>query len=266
MTSDKENQYIPSFSPDGKKIAYVAGTPSDWPAINYRSGPSQLFVVDRDGSNRQQIAFGNEVISWSRWSPDCKRIAYGARSISEPLDSFRTYVVELSNPGSPRYIAQGNPADWFDNTRIQVIHNKIVYLVALDGSQQTKVYDDSTTAFFILGGKYILYNDRHKGKDLGVWIVDGMKPRDVQRKTARLLPWNSRNIVVSGDGKTLYSHRGIGEFWRMQLPNGSEERIKSDFLGVEMSADFSPSWDGKEMLIVKRKYESKIIMIENLFK
>jgi Tol biopolymer transport system component len=222
--------------------------------------------MDRDGNNRRQLSFGDEVVWGISWSPDGKRIAYGSRKSSEPLDSFRTYVIDLSTGGSPKYISKGSPRGYLDSVRIQVGVGDTIYVTSKDGSPSTKVYDDSTNAVFILDGKYIIYHDRHKGKDLGVWITDGMKPREVQRKNARLLPWNSRNIKLSGDGKILFSHRIGGEIWRMILPNGKEEKINADFIGVENFWDFSPGWDGKEIIIVKRQSLNKIVMIENLFK
>jgi len=267
VTFDKENQYYPAFSPDGKKIAYITGTSSDWPDIYLRKGPSHLSVVDRNGGNWRQLTFGDDVISRPVWSPDGKRISYGSRTIQEPVESLRVYVIELSNPGSPKYIAHGDTRWWLDSTRLQVIKNDEFYVASADGDQLTKVYEDSTHAFFTPGGKYILYHDYHLGKDTTVWwIVDGKKPRDVQKKTARMLPWHSRQIIFSGDGKILYSFRGVGEIWRIILPDGKEERIPVDFSGVTLRFDFSPSWNGKEILIVKRRSESKIVMIENLFK
>jgi len=68
----------------------------------------------------------------------------------------------------------------------------------------------------------------------------------VQRKTARLLPWNYHNIKLSGYGKTLYSIRGVGEIWRMALPDGKEERIQADFLRVQGFYDFTLLQDGME--------------------
>ncbi len=260
ITFRNEYQGPPAFSPDGKEIAFGVGGYGE-------STPSHLFIMNRDGTNRRQLSFGDDIISPPIWSPDGKRIAYGARRLLEPIDSFRTYVIEPSNPGSSKYITRGIPnGGWLDSVRFQVQVNNTIYVTSIYGAPLKAVYDDSTRAFFIQGGKYIVFHDFHQGKDKGVWIVDGTKPRDVQRKTARLLSWNSHNITLSGDEKTIYSIRGVGELWRMTLPDGKEERIRGNFLGVETFFDFSPSWDGKEMIIFKRNRSSSIVMIENLFK
>ena len=52
----------------------------------------------------------------------------------------------------------------------------------------------------------------------------------------------------------------------MSLPDGKEERLQADLLGADPFENFAPSWDGKEIIIVKARQESKIVMIENLFK
>lgn len=267
VTFNDENQYNPIFSPDGQKIAFVVGGPED-PGEGNNINPSHLYVMDRDGSHRTQLSFGDEVVWHPQWSPDARWIAYSSRKLSEPPDSFGTSVIELSHPGSPRYIAHGRTTDncWLDSNRLHVAFHDVVSLVSLDGAQPTKVYDDSTNAYFVQEGKYILYHDRHKGKDIGVWIVDGTKPRDVQRKTARLLPWNSRNIKTSGNGKILYSIRGIGELWSMALPDGKEDRIRADFHEVDNFYNFYPNWDGSEIVLTKSRSSTKLVLLENLFK
>jgi dipeptidyl aminopeptidase/acylaminoacyl peptidase len=264
VTLTEENQYSPRFSPDGKEIAFIIGAPSEYGVLGDNTHPSHLFVMDRDGKNRRQLTFGDVVTAIPSWSPNGRWIAYVSRKVSEPVDTFRTYIIDPSNPGSPKYIAYGFPGLWLDSVRVQV--DALVYNISVDSATPIQVCYDSTEAVVTQGGKYIVFHDRHIGKDLGVWITDGMKPPEVQRKTARLLQWNSRNIKLSGDGKFLYSWRGVGEIWRMALPIGKEERIKADFLGVQNLADFSPSWDEKEIVVVKRKSLEKIVMIENLFK
>ncbi len=265
MTSAEENVYFPQLSPSGKEIAFTVGELGDSPPyVGVSFSPRHLVVMDRDGSNRKQLTFGDEVVWMIKWSPDGNRLAYCSRKVSEPVDSFRTYILEPSNP-SPRFITDGVPNSWLDSGRISVGRDLATYIVPIDGEPPTRVYDDSTQGIVIQGGKYFVYHDRHKGRNPGVWLVDLTKPPDVQRKSARLLPWGSTNIKMSGDGKTLFSHRPPIEIWRMSLPDGKEERIKADFLGVANFYDFYPNWDGKEIMIIKRRVSQKIVMIDDLF-
>ncbi len=269
ITFTEENKNFPMFSPDGKEIACYIGF-----STNYE--PSHLYVMDRNGGNKRQLSFGDEFVgAWAGlglgdfplWSPDGGRIAYGSQKAGTPADSLRAYLIELSNPGSPKYIAPGLPSGaWLDSTRLMVDWKGAISLTSIDRAPLTRVYDDSTLAYFIQGGKYILYWDKRRGRK-GLWITDGTKSREVQRRTARKLQWEPANQwQFDGRGKILWSVRGIGEVSRMSLPNGKDERIPGEFFGVKAYGEFSLSWDGREAVVVKHRQSAKLVMIENLFK
>ena len=52
---------------------------------------------------------------------------------------------------------------------------------------------------------------------------------------------------------------------RMTLPDGKEERIRADFLGVQYLGHMSASWNGKEVIITKPRFLVNVAIIENLF-
>lgn len=262
VTFREESQYLPELSPDGKQIAFIGGLPP-----GYIKVPSHLYTMDRDGGNKKQLSFGDEIVSAPQWSPDGRRIAYGSRKLEESTDSFRTYIIEPSSSVPPKYVMRGVPnGGWIDSVRFSVQLNRTTYITSINGEQPREVYDDSTAAFLVQGGKYILYHDLHAGKDIGVWITDGNKPREIQRKTACLLPWTSHNIKTSGDGKFNFSIRGKNALWKIAIPDGKEERLRADFLGVEYFDDFASSWNGKEVIITKWRRSTSIVIIEDIFK
>ena len=246
------------FSPDGKRIAFTFS--------NDNLATEHIDVMDRDGSNRKQLSPEDEVASSPKWSPNGRWITYCSRKKLEPSDSIRTYLSDPSNPSAPRYIANGYAYYWIDSTRFQILVNDTVFVTSVDRAPLTKVYDDSTFAFFTDGGKYIIYRDLRQGKDPKQrWIVDGTSPRDVQRKTARKLFKANANWFITM-GNTAYWSTAIGEVWRMGIPNGKPEKIQADLHGVDNIEYFGPSWDGKEVIIGKWRYVSSMVIIENLFK
>jgi serine/threonine protein kinase/WD40 repeat protein len=61
------NDFMPQFSPDGKRIAFVSD----------RSGNREIWVCDSDGTNSTQLTFGGPGgVTTPRWSPDSERIAF----------------------------------------------------------------------------------------------------------------------------------------------------------------------------------------------
>ena len=67
VTHDLAPKGNPSFSPDGRRIAYV---------VAEHKGPGQIYVVGVDGRNRVRLTH-NEKNNWGpAWSPDGQAIAY----------------------------------------------------------------------------------------------------------------------------------------------------------------------------------------------
>lgn len=86
-----------NWSPDGKRIAYVAitGTEGGW----------RLFTVGADGKDRKQLTktantYGNV---YPRWSPDGKRISFGELDANGVLQ----VAVMDSDGGEPKVITTG---------------------------------------------------------------------------------------------------------------------------------------------------------------
>jgi Tol biopolymer transport system component len=77
----------PAWSPDGKRIAYVA-----WTGIDYA-----LYVMDANGGNRRALTDFNEYNANPAWSPDSKRIAFISerRESARILPVFQLYIADL---------------------------------------------------------------------------------------------------------------------------------------------------------------------------
>jgi Tol biopolymer transport system component/DNA-binding winged helix-turn-helix (wHTH) protein len=79
----------PQFSPDGTKIAFNSD----------RSGYSEIWVCNRDGSDASQITSMHGLAGTPRWSPDGRSLAFDFR----PKEQSEIYVVEVPG-GAPRQI------------------------------------------------------------------------------------------------------------------------------------------------------------------
>jgi len=94
LTENPSLNSMPTWSPDGKHIAFVS---------NRNGGIPHVFVIDSDGSNLRQLTFGNYDIS-PAWSPDSQHIAF----ISNRLDDsnitkhFAIYTVKADGTDEKR--------------------------------------------------------------------------------------------------------------------------------------------------------------------
>jgi hypothetical protein len=95
------NDHDPAWSPDGTRIAFTRSTPS---------GPSEIYVVDSDGSNLERLTRGGGFGSAAEptWSPNGRRIAYTWYTRSSPPQ----ILVLRFGAGPPTRVARGVEPAW----------------------------------------------------------------------------------------------------------------------------------------------------------
>jgi Tol biopolymer transport system component len=80
-------EMAPQISPDGRRIVYAST----------RSGRTQIWVAESDGSNQHQLTSLEPFAGSPRWSPDGRSIVFDAR----PKETSDIYVVDAEG-GAPR--------------------------------------------------------------------------------------------------------------------------------------------------------------------
>ena len=69
LTENRKNDGNPSWSPDGKRIAFSSDRKGDF--ANF-----EIYVMDADGGNQQRLTENRHTDEDPSWSPDGKRIAF----------------------------------------------------------------------------------------------------------------------------------------------------------------------------------------------
>ena len=78
LTRNPEEDKMPSWSPDGKKIAFVS---------RRNTGRNQIHVVDSNGENIRRITQGAFDLN-PAWSLDGRTIAYDGREVGEEIEKY----------------------------------------------------------------------------------------------------------------------------------------------------------------------------------
>ncbi len=122
----------PSWSPDGSMISFASS----------RAGARQLFIMNADGSNVQQVTDLNNMGGRNTWSPDGTKLAFyrgeqGNRNIYV-INIDGTGLVKLTNGGdnlAPSWSPDGN---WIAFTSFRDGNNEI-YIMHPDGTGVTRL-------------------------------------------------------------------------------------------------------------------------------
>jgi Tol biopolymer transport system component len=151
--SSTRSDYLPQFSPDGSRVAFVST----------RSGHPEIWVCKTDGSNAVQLtSLGAPWVTAPRWSPDGDRIAFD----SNAAGGWDIYVIGVDG-GKPQRMTShpandGNPSwshdgrwIYFDSARAGA---QQVFKIPANGGEAIQITRDSGFApLESPDGKFLYY-------------------------------------------------------------------------------------------------------------
>jgi Tol biopolymer transport system component/DNA-binding winged helix-turn-helix (wHTH) protein len=92
LIASTRGEFEPQYSPDGSKIVFASD----------RSGPTEIWICDGDGSNPMQLTSLESKSGSPRWFPDGRRIVFD----SDKEGAYQIYVMEIATR-VPRRLTNG---------------------------------------------------------------------------------------------------------------------------------------------------------------
>ena len=130
LTNNLAHKGVPSWSPDGKQIAFYS----------HRDGKDEIYVMNADGSGQKRLTNNLACDGEPSWSPDGKKIAF----VSERDGNSEIYVMNADGTGQKRLTnnpaSDGEPSWSPDGKQIAFYSerdgNYEIYVMNADGTGQ----------------------------------------------------------------------------------------------------------------------------------
>ena len=107
ITDDPASDMMPSFSPDGRQVAFTSNRAGNW----------DIWVVPVAGGKPMQLTNSTAQDLHPSWSPDGRHIVYSALSSRSGL--WELVLVNVSNPSTPHFLGDGRFPEFSpDGTKI----------------------------------------------------------------------------------------------------------------------------------------------------
>lgn len=222
---------IPSFSPDGMRLAFVSTA----------SGREQIYVISLDGTGLAQLT--SDATNYSpAWSPDGARLAF----VSERDGNAEIYIMDADGGRQQRLTffagADYDPAWSPDGRQIAFERSqgnrRDVFIMNADGSnvrQLTHDGDSNTTPAWSPDGGRIAF-ERKSGSQWAIYVMnaDGSNPQP-------LTPFGGINYrpAWSPDGTQIAwrsNRSGSEEIWVMNADSSGARQLTAE------GGAYDPAW------------------------
>ena len=205
--SSTRSDGMPQFSPDGRRVAFTSD----------RSGESEIWLADPDGSNAVQLTSMGALPGFPRWSPDGELIVFH----SNPEGQGEVYLIPAAG-GKPRNLTSHPGTDAFPS--------------------------------FSRDGKWIYFSSNRTGGERQIWKMpaSGGEAVRVTNRDCR----STFAALESPDGAYLYyveTWDTPSPVWRLPASGGVpvkvlEGVVLSNFVVLERHLLYRPALGGRHLL------------------
>ena len=223
ITDHSAVDYMPAWSPDGSRIAFVS----------VRQGHQEIYVLRADGSGLVQLTQGSAHNSEPAWSPDGKSIVFRSEREGKPKiylmsadGSAQRALTRDTLPATAPYWSRDGRQILFASPRNG--HSEI-HVMKADGSEArqlttTAVGHSGLPMWSKAGNTIIFWTTRDGNEEVYVMNADGSNPRNLTKNAARDVP-----VSLSPDGAFIYFRstrdRAQNDIYRMKLDGTEVVRV-----------------------------------------
>ena len=242
----------PSFSPDGRSVAFVSNRDGQW----------DLYVGLVTGGGLIRLSNDPNLEAQPRWSPDGTKILFSRLNDTGLQDIWVTPAF----PGAPRRLIQSalTPSWSADGRRIVYSDGKVIWVCDADGANPRVVTKADPTPLFHYqpalshNGDRMAFIRRRLGPRSELALVD-LKTGSVRSLTSddalALSP------VWSPDDRFLYfssSRGGTMNVWRVAVTSGEPLQITA---GQGDDVDLDLSADGKRLIFATYRANTNLVEV-----
>ena len=256
LTNNPADDWSPSWSPDGRRIAFISKRDGHPHPRAPGWFTSEIYVMNADGGNPQNLTNHPSDDRSPSWSPDGKRIVF--QSDREGRFNDDIYVMDADG-GNPQILTDNRNDDWspswspggerivFSSAREGHVEDKFgitdeIYVMDADGGNQQRLTDNRNNDWdpvWSPDGQRIAFASDRKGDlvsfDIYVMDADGGN----QQKLVNNRAWDSSPSWSPDSQRIVFDSKRDGnpEIYVIDADGGNEQNLTNN-----PHIDSGPAW------------------------